>query len=73
MAGRVRDKNVRHVLFSGGPSSPPFGGVDLSFVRGDVQEPRGGSRGFPTEDNEAEGGAAEERDMVTGGRRDSHL
>ena len=56
--------SVCHVLLSGGPESTPFGGGDPGFVRGNVQEAVGGTRGFPKADNGAEGGA-------TGGRDDN--
>ena len=34
--------SIPHFLSSGGPVSPPFWGIDLGFVKGDVQEDRGG-------------------------------
>ena len=43
--------SVRYVLSGGGPGSPPFGGGDLGFVIGHVQEAGGGTRGFPKADN----------------------
>ena len=67
--GRGGTTSVLHVLSSGGPVSPNFWGGDLGFVRGDVQEARRVSCGFPTEDNEAEGDATEGRDMADGVRR----
>ena len=70
MEGGGGATSVRHVLLSGGSVSPAFGGGDLGFVRGDIQEDRGGSRGFPTSDNEGDGGATEVRDMAAGGSRD---
>ena len=51
--GRGGDTSVRHVLSGGGPVSPPFWGGELSFVRGDVLEARGGPCDFPMEDNGA--------------------
>ena len=69
-AGGVGATSVRHVLSSGGPGSPPFWGGDLGFVRGDVQEAGGGTRGFPKVYNGEEGGAMRGRDMVAGGSRE---
>ena len=43
-----------------------FGG----YKGGDVQEARGGSRGFDMADNEAEGSMEEGRDMEVGGSID---
>ena len=57
-------ESVRHVLSSGSPVSPPFWGGYLDFSRGAVQEARDASRGFPTEDNEAEVIATEGRYMA---------
>ena len=62
--------SVCHILLSSSPFSPPFGGGDLGFIRGDAQEAREGACGFPTADNKAEGGATELRDMPTGDSRD---
>ena len=55
--GRGRSYECPPFLLSSCRVSPPFGGGDLGFVRGDVQEARGFSCGFITVDNEAEGGA----------------
>ena len=62
--------SVHHVLLSGGPVSPTFGGGDLGFVRGNAHEDRGGLRWFPVEDNKVEGGETEGQDMVKGDSRD---
>ena len=58
--------SVCHVLLSGGPVSPPFRGGYLGFVRGNFQEARGVSRGFPTSYNESEGGEIEGHYMEVG-------
>ena len=55
------------------PVSHPFQGRDLGFFIGHVQEAIWVSRGFPTADNESEGGATEGQDMAAGVSRDSHL
>ena len=65
-AGGGGATSVHHVLSSGGLVSPPFRGGDLGFVRGDVKEDIGVSRGFPTADNKAGGGAKEGRGMAAG-------
>ena len=62
-----RATSVHHVLSSGGPDSPPFGGKELGFVRGDVQEDVGGTCGFPKAYNRAEVGETGGRDLVAGG------
>ena len=62
--------SVCHVSSGGDTGSPPFWGGDLGFVRGDVQEDGGGTCGVTKEDNRAEGGAAEGRDLLSGGIRE---
>ena len=39
--------NIRNVLLSSGAGGITFGGVDLGFVGGDVQEADWGARGIP--------------------------
>ena len=59
--------SVRHVLSISGPGSPTSFGRDLGFSRGDVQEYRGGTRGFSKADYGTGGGATGGKDLSAGG------
>ena len=61
--------SVRHVLSGGVTDSLTFWGEDLGFVRGNVPEAGGGTRGITKSDNWIEGSATEGQDLEVCGSK----